>query len=172
MIEDSLTIYKLIVLQMLSRVDFPLTKAQISDFLLNNDYTNFMTLQQVFSELTDAGFVTANSIRNRTQLALTAEGKNTLQFFRDRIGESLRKDIDEYLKVNELKMRNEASVTSDYYKAVSGEYEAHLVAKDKNIVLVDITMSVPTKDMAIDICENWAQKNQIIYQHLVEQLFS
>ena len=31
---DPLTLYKLIVLYMLDRVDFPLTKSQIGDFIL------------------------------------------------------------------------------------------------------------------------------------------
>lgn len=38
---DPLTLYKLIVLYMLNRVSFPLTAAQISDFILTREYTNF-----------------------------------------------------------------------------------------------------------------------------------
>lgn len=36
--QDPLTLYKLIVLYMLSKVDFALTKAQIADFLLGKEY--------------------------------------------------------------------------------------------------------------------------------------
>ena len=63
--QDPLTLYKLIILYMLQRVDFPLTKAQISDFILEKQYTSFLTLQQVISELIDADMITAHSIRNR-----------------------------------------------------------------------------------------------------------
>ena len=48
---EAQTLYKLIVLTMLDRVDFPLTNAQISDFILTKEYTNYFTLQQVLSEL-------------------------------------------------------------------------------------------------------------------------
>ncbi len=34
MFQDTLTLYKLIVLYMLDRVNFPLTNAQVSDFIL------------------------------------------------------------------------------------------------------------------------------------------
>ena len=54
MLQDPLTLYKLIVLYMLNRVTFPLTTAQVSDFILEKEYTNFLTLQQVINELTDA----------------------------------------------------------------------------------------------------------------------
>ena len=168
---DPLTLYKLIILYMLNRVDFPLTKAQIGDFILEREYTNFLTLQQAIGELIDAGFVTAKSIRNRTHLILTEDGKQTLSFFGNQISDSIKKDIDEYFRNHELEMRNEVSILADYYKSTSGEYEAHLIAKDKGINLTDLTMSVPLEETAISICDNWQKKNQEIYQYLIEQLF-
>ena len=168
---DPLTLYKLIILYMLNRVDFPLTKAQIGDFILEREYTNFLTLQQAIGELIDAGFVTAKSIRNRTHLILTEDGKQTLSFFGNQISDSIKKDIDGYFRDHELEMRNEVSILADYYKSTSGEYEAHLIAKDKGINLIDLTMSVPLEETAISICDNWQKKNQEIYQYLIEQLF-
>ena len=168
---DPLTLYKLIILYMLNRVDFPLTKAQIGDFILEREYTNFLTLQQAIGELIDAGFVTTKSILNRTHLILTEDGKQTLSFFGNQISDSIKKDIDEYFRNHELEMRNEVSILADYYKSTSGEYEAHLIAKDKGINLIDLTMSVPLEETAISICDNWQKKNQEIYQYLIEQLF-
>ena len=51
MLQDPLTLYKLIVLYMLNRVTFPLTTAQVSDFILGKEYTNFLTLQQLIDDL-------------------------------------------------------------------------------------------------------------------------
>ncbi len=168
---DPLTLYKLIVLYMLDRVDFPLTKSQIGDFILEKEYTNFLTLQQVIGELTDAGLITAQSIRNRTHLSITPEGQETLKFFGNQINESIKTDVNLFFKEKEIELRNEVSILSDFYKSTSGEYEAHLTAKDKGINLVDITISVPTKETAAAICDNWQRKNQEIYQYLISQLF-
>lgn len=168
---DPFMLYKLIVLYMLKRVDFPLTKAQISDFILGKEYTNFLTLQQVIGELTEAGLLTAQSIRNRTHLSITKEGQETLKFFENQIGESIKADIDDFFRENEIDLRNEVSILSDYYKSTSGEYEAHLTAKEKGVKLVDITISVPSEETASSICDNWQRKNQDIYQYLISQLF-
>lgn len=168
---DPLTLYKLIVLYMLNRVSFPLTAAQISDFILTREYTNFLTLQQVIRELTDTGLVDARTVRNRTQLLLTKDGKQTLDFFSQQISASIRQEIDEYLKENEMELRNEVSILADYYKSTSGEYEAHLKAKEGNVTLVDLIISVPVEETAATICDNWQKKNQEIYQYLIEQLF-
>ena len=169
--QDPLTLYKLIVLYMLNRVDFPLTKAQIGDFILEKEYTNFMTLQQVIGELIDAGLITSQTMRNRTHLLLTKDGEQTLQFFGNQISNSIKKEIDDYLKENEITLRNEVSIIADYYKSTSGEYEAHLIAKDKGINLIDLTISVPVEETAVSICDNWQTKNQEIYQYLISQLF-
>lgn len=156
---------------MLDRVNFPLTKTQVIDFMQEKEYTTFFTLQQVMSELEDTGLLTAQSIRNRTHLTLTKEGNATLQYFGNRISDAIKKDIDDYLTEKEFSLRNEVSVQGDYYKSTTGEFEAHLLAKEKGITLVDITLSVPSSELASSICDNWQKKNQHIYQYLVEQLF-
>ena len=48
---DTLTLYKLIILKMLAQIDSPLSNSQISEFILEKEYTNYFTLQQVLSEM-------------------------------------------------------------------------------------------------------------------------
>ena len=120
---DQLALYnKLLVLYMLNRVSFPLTQAQIYDFLLERNYVNFMNLQRAITELVDTGFVLANSKHNRTYLTITAEGQETLSFLKNRIDTSFKKEIDEFFKRNQFKLRNETSVLADYNNTFSGDY--------------------------------------------------
>ena len=156
---------------MLDRVNFPLTKAQVGDFILEREYTNFLTLQQAIAELIDADLVTAKSNRNRTHLVITQEGRATLSYFGNRISDSIKEEINGFFTAHEIEMRNEVSILADYYKSVSGEFEAHLVAKEKDVTMVEITLSVPDEDTASSICVNWQKKNQDIYQYLTGQLF-
>ena len=171
MMQEPLTLYKLMVLYMLDRVSFPLTKAQVGDFIQEKGYTNFFTIQQVISELIDTNLITAKSIRNRTHLAITDEGRETLHYFENRISDAIKNDVASYFSEKEFDLRNEVSVQGDYYKSTSGEYEAHLSAKERGITMVGITLSVPAEEMAASICDNWQKKNQAIYQYLVSQLF-
>lgn len=41
---DPITLYKLIVLYMLKKIDFSMTNAQISNFVLDQGYTTYFTL--------------------------------------------------------------------------------------------------------------------------------
>ncbi len=166
-----MTLYKLIVLYMVNRVDFPLTTAQISDFILEKEYTTFLTLQQAIGELEDAGMLLPQTVRNRTLLTITKEGQNTLHYFESRINAAIRQDIDSYLREKEFSLRNELSVQGDYYKATTGEFEARLTARERDILLIDLTLSVPTEEEAAAICDNWQKKNQEIYRYLTRELF-
>lgn len=168
---DPIMLYKLIILFMLDEADMPLTKAQIGNFILDREYTSFLTLQQAISELTEEKLISAQFIRNRTHLSITPEGKESLGFFGGQINPAIKSDVHDFLQENKIEIRKEASVLADYHRAASGEYEAHLTVKDKGVNLVDITISVPLEETAAAICDNWPQKNQEIYQYLIKQLF-
>ena len=156
---------------MLDRVKFPITTAQISNYILEKEYTNFLTLQQVISELTEANLINAHTINNRTHLQITEEGQETLYYFDNRINDTIKTEINDYFHDNEFDLREEVSVLSNYYKSTSGEYEAHLIAKERDNNLVEIKLSVPTREVAESICDNWQKKNQEVYQELVRLLF-
>ena len=156
---------------MLDKVKFKLTYSQLSGFILEKEYTNFITLQQVISDLQDTELIKTNTLMNRTYFSITEEGRNTLSYFGNRIGDAIKEDIDNFLSEKHLELKNEASITATYYKSTSGEYEAQLIAREKDVELVNIKLSVPTEEMAEDICESWYTKNQKIYQYLMQELF-
>ncbi len=171
MLQDPLTLYKLIVLYMLNRVSFPITPAQISEFILEKEYTNFLTLQQVISELADANMLHTQNTNNRTLLTITEEGRETLSFFENRISDTIKEEILEFFRSKEFELLDEVSIQSNYYKSTSGDYEAHLLAKERGINLIELKLSVPDKETATAICDNWQEKNQDIYQYIIKQLF-
>ena len=70
MSEESLTLYKLMILFMLDNLDFPLTNSQLSEFFVNHGYTSYFHLQQAISELVESEFVRTETIRNTTNYHL------------------------------------------------------------------------------------------------------
>lgn len=66
---EAFKLYKLIILYMLDKVDFPLTNSQISEFILNEGYTTYFKLQQALSELLDSGFIREESNAHKNILS-------------------------------------------------------------------------------------------------------
>ena len=81
---EPFTLYKLIVLYMLEKLDFPLTNGQISEFILDKGYTTYFTLQQALSEMVESNLIREEFVHNRTLYHLTEEGLETIQYFKDK----------------------------------------------------------------------------------------
>lgn len=171
MLQEPLTLYKLIILYLLKKAALPLSRQRVCNFILDKGYTNYIILNQAIGELIDAGMIAPQQINERSHLSLTDEGAQTLSFFQSNISDVTKKEIDAYLRENKLELISEISVTANYDRSSTGEFEARLLAKEKGIPLVDITLSVPSEDTAAAICRNWREKNEEIYQFLVEKLF-
>lgn len=122
MLAEPMTLYKLMNLYMLHQVNFPLTNAQLSNFFLDREYTTYFTLQQALNELLDAGLVKKETMRNSSRYEITKEGEETLEFFGKNISPAIVSDMDEYLKQNRFRMRNEVGLISDFYKSTNQDY--------------------------------------------------
>ena len=103
---EASTQYKLIVLYMLDQVDFPLTNTQISNFMLDKDYTTYFTVQKAISELIDAGLMRTESTYNNTHYYITPAGRETLSYFPDKISEAIRCSQLFCRKPNEIAARS------------------------------------------------------------------
>ena len=167
---EAQTLYKLIILSMLDRVDFPLTNAQISDFILTKEYTNYFTLQQVLAELVETDLAEENTVRNSTYYQMTEKGKETLNYFGHMVSTAIHEDMDKYFKDNAIALRDEMSVKADYYENNHEEYSVRLRVMEKDSALIDLTLSVPTEGQANSICDNWKKKNQKLYAYLMQEL--
>lgn len=103
-------------MHMLNKVEFPLTNSQISQFFLENEYTNYFTVQKSLSELIEDGFVFLNVNRNTSYYHLTSEGRESLKFFENKIPNPIVDDVDMFLMNNKYELRNEVGTVSDYYE--------------------------------------------------------
>ena len=66
---ETYTLYKLIVLYMLDKVDFPLTTSQISEFILEKEYTTYFKLQETLAEMEQTTVWTpSNTLKTRFPL--------------------------------------------------------------------------------------------------------
>lgn len=167
---EPLTLYKLIVLYMLDKVDFPLSNAQISEFILDQGYTNYFKLQQALSELMDAGFIREEKAHRRTIYHLTEDGASTIDYFRNNISHAIQKDINDYLKEKKYDLKNEISVKSDYYRNTNMEYSVHCQVVESELPLIDLTITVPSEAEAQTVSDNWQKKNQEIYAQIMASL--
>ncbi|MDD3337884.1 MAG: DUF4364 family protein [Lachnospiraceae bacterium] len=167
---DGQTLYKLIILYMLRKVNFPLTNAQITEFIVDQGYTDYFHVQEAISDLVTSNLITVETIRNTSQYQATQEGEQTLEYFCSSISDSIRHDIDVFLSENAFELRNEVSTIADYDRTPNGDYAVRCRVKEGNATIIDLTVTVPTEDEAISMCNHWPIKSQEIYMTVISSL--
>lgn len=164
------TLYKLMVLYMLNTVEFPLTNAQITNFFLEKEYTDFFSIQQTIHELDEAELISIEATQKNTLYQITPAGKETLKFFEDKISVSVMEDIRVYFKENEMAMKADNAYLSDYYKVSSQSYAVRCLVREHGVNRLDFTLMVRTKEQAEAICFNWKNQANDVYACLIDLL--
>ena len=172
MLTEPMTLYKLMNLYMLKQVNFPLTNAQLTSFFTEHEYTTYFTLQQALNELEDAGLVRKEASHNSTRYDITKEGEETLNFFGKNISPAIVSDMDQYLKENKFRLREEVGTSADYYKATGQDYIVHCEVREGKTVLIRLDLALPDKEQAEAMCSNWKEKSQEIYSFAMKTLLS
>ena len=167
---ETYTLYKLIVLYMLDKVDFPLTTSQISEFILDKGYTSYFRLQETLSELTDSDLLRVETTHNRTLYHLTENGAETIHFFSNKISPAIRQEIDDFLKEKQYDLKEEVAIKSDYYLNTNHEFEVRCQIMENGYNLIDLKLTVPTEKEAEAIAAKWSLKSQEIYTSILTDL--
>ena len=153
---EPFTIYKLTILYMLDKAGFPLSNTQISNFFLEKEYTDYFRVQEVIGDLVNADLINFESTHSNTQYTLTAAGKETLGFFKDKITDGIESDVKSFF--------------TDYYRTTDRKYAVRCQVRSESTTIIDLTLSVGTKEQAEAICSNWKNQNEDVYAYLMDML--
>ena len=150
--------YKLIVLYMAKHSKETLTNSQISEFILDRDYTDYFQLQKVLSELVE------------TELLCKKEGRKTLSYFEKELSGEIKKEVEEYLQMHGGQVQERILTPADYYTTSQGTYAVRCQIKEKEMTVLDLTLAAPGLEAAQAICMSWPKKSQDIYEMLMGEL--
>ena len=152
---EPLTLYKLMILYLLKKVNYPLSNGQMSEFFVSKSYTDYFTFQMVINELLGTSLIHKETIRNTSRYELTKEGEEVLFYFENKITGEVKQDMDDFLKENNFKLRTENSVLANYYKSTASN---------------DFEIDCVVKEMAEKMCDNWEKASKEIYEFAMKKL--
>lgn len=170
MIEGTSKLYKLMTLYMLSKVNHHISNNNIVDFFTNGEYASYFTVQEVLKSLEEDEFISCANKQNGSLYAITERGDMAVEKFKDEIAGSFRDDIDRFVKDNKFELKNEVSVTSEYFKNRNGEYTVTCRVKERNSTLIDLSLNVPLEENAKSICGSWEDKSSDVYKYIMKTL--
>lgn len=163
---------KLLVLYVIKSLRQPISKTQLTEIILENNFINYFTLQQYISELETAEFVEYIEKNNKKLITITTKGENVLSIFNDRISPIKRDIIDNYISSVIDNIKKELTIYSDYTIENSDSFIVNLKALEDEMLLIDLKVSVPTKSQAKALCSKWKDNPSDIYTRIMQSLFS
>ena len=150
---EPLTLYKLMILYLLKKVNYPLSNGQMSEFFVSKSYTDYFTFQMVINELLGTSLIHKETIRNTSRYELTKEGEEVLFYFENKITGEVKQDM------------------ANYYKSTaSNDFEIDCVVKEGKNTLIELKLSAATEEMAEKMCDNWEKASKEIYEFAMKKL--
>lgn len=166
------TLDKLKILQVVEQFAVPLTNVQLTEFILENDFVNYFSLQQCLTELVEASFLEYSDSEGEEYYLLTESGKNSIEFFKDRIPQNIRRNINDAVVEKKKSIVINTQVSADYHKLDDTEYLVELKITENHLILADIKLTMASNKHAKRMCENWKKNAQFLYGDLVNLLNS
>lgn len=163
---------KLLVLYVIKSLRQAISKTQLTEIILENNFINYFTLQQYISELEIAKFVEYIEKNDKKLITITTKGENVLSIFNDRISPIKRDIIDNYISKTIDSIKKELTIHSDYTIEKNNSFIVDLKALEDETLLIDLKISVPTKKQATSLCNRWKENPSDIYTKIVQVLFS
>lgn len=153
---------------MLKKVNFALSNGQIVDFFTETGYTNYFVVQQTLSSLVDVSLISEEKNQNTTVYRLTKEGYSTLEALEQNLSSAVREDVTRYLDKNRFSIRSVASIRAVSFPTGEGDYMASMQIKEGNSTLLDLSVSLPTKEDAESTCTHFKEHSTEIYQNILK----
>lgn len=161
---------KLLLLYIIKSIKYTISNAQLTDIVLEHSFINYFTLQQYIAELEKSNFIKLEERDNKEFVLLTRKGDSVLSLFKDRLSQGKMKSIDEYLSEQIDEIKRELNIFGDYTPDNNDSFLVTLKAVEGNCVLLELNVSVPSKDQAKELCSKWKNNSSEIYNKIMEAL--
>ena len=158
---------KLLMLYVLKVIDEPISNTQLTEIILENNFINYFTFQQYLSELEESKFVEYHTANDKKLLVLTKQGDTVLSLFKSRLSPSKISIINQYIKDKIESIKKELTIHADYTLGEKDSFIVDLKAVENQALLMELKLSVPSKNQAVAICNKWKDNPSDIYTAII-----
>jgi len=168
---------KLLILYLINMMDLPMSRAQLTDFIIDKELMNHFTLEQNLVDMEDRGFLEstredAQDI-STTRYTLTEVGISHLEELNEHIPKPVRRMINQYVDNTRGKIRKGFERTCHYFPDLETDefiVKCGVYDDKRGTSLMEISMPVATREQAKQIQTHWNLNYSSIYQKVLNAL--
>ncbi|MDR2167548.1 MAG: DUF4364 family protein [Clostridiales bacterium] len=171
--EEKQVEHRIMLLFLIDKIDIPISNAQITKFALEENYMNFHDVQQYLKHMVQSGYLDASQLDSTTRYTITDEGLNALETFSHYVPPYVKTRISQYVEENRNIVKQDLEIAANhFYQHDNEEFLVKCAVYEEDNVLMELNMSVVTKEQAVIICNNWKSNVGQIYAQIVDILLS
>jgi predicted transcriptional regulator len=161
---------KLILLYIIDKISMTVSNLQLTKVVLENKFMNYFTLQQLLNELCESNFLSNVDLDGKEAFLITESGKKTLSFFENLIPPGIKGRIDSTITEIKRSIKTELLITADFLSENDKDFIVNLKINEEFFSMIDLKLTVGTKNDARLICNNWKDYSQEIYSDIINVL--
>ena len=167
---------KLLIIYLINRMELSMSRAQITDFVISKDIMNYFVLEETLTDMVEQGLLETTSENaqdaNTTRYTVTNNGLISLEYFENHIPRPMRTLINQYVEENRGKVKRDYEVNANYFPiAGTDDFEVKCGIYEDYRVLLELAISVDTREQAKQIRANWTSSNaSMLYQQIIDAL--
>jgi len=155
---------------LIDKMELPLSRSQITDYIRQDEaeFMDYYTLQESLAEMVEGGYLEAIKDNNTTRYTVTGEGVQALEYFEKHIPVAVRTRINNYIRENRKNIQRDFETTATFFpNAENNEFMVKCGAYEEGRVLMEISISVDTREQARIIQNNWKSNAKILYGEIL-----
>ncbi|MCL2168709.1 MAG: DUF4364 family protein [Defluviitaleaceae bacterium] len=165
--------HKIMILHLVDKIDMPISNTQITRFALEENYMNYYDVQLYLKDMVEAGYLDSSQLENTTRYTITDEGLKALETFAQYIPPYLKARISKYAQENRNSVKRDLEIAANhFYQHDNDEYLVKCAVYEDDNVLMELSVSVVSKEQALLICNNWKNDVGRIYADMMEILLT
>ncbi len=162
---------KLKLLYILNYINIPMTNIEITNHILDNNYMDYFSLQQLLSDLCDAKFVKLNSKNGNEYYSISEAGTEALEMFGEKLPDYFTNEIATNFSYFKKELKRQRELLGHYYKR-NDEFIVSLQVMENESVIFNLSINVPTEILAKNICKKWDSNPEEIFGSIIKTLTS
>jgi len=159
---------KLIILHTIKRLSKSITNLQMVDLILETTGIDYFSLQTLLIELQDKKLISLITSNDIKYYKITEDGEKMLASLATLIPGFLLKRINTKINAIQKKLEQKTIIWADYTPISDDSFIVECKISENDQTLVNLSLNVPTKEQAIDICNKWYQNPSRYYADIIK----
>lgn len=165
---ETLAEQKALILYVLDKVNKPISNDDLLRLLISVDNINYFYFQQFLLDLLDNKYIITYTENNESIYEITENGKQALELVKDIIPGYLTFKLDNSFKGNLKEIKNEKSVTADFFPDESNGYIVNCKIVEDEKTVFEISLLANSREQAKKIVDKWMLGASDLYPTILD----